>query len=174
MPWLVVLRWLLIFKYIANKTPTRCTSFIWFDLIILQFMYALFMMQIRHIKWGNLHIMLLYHFEYYNETHSYSFWAEGEKHLPFFSCTSKHVSLYNVSLCLSCLRRSFFVISEAFCRQSRATLSYYRPSSMLYAMIMMILKMSNECLYECKEWCDEICGCMTRTHTKPHPDSASP
>ena len=71
--------------------------------------------------------------------------------------------LYKVPL-YSCLSRSFFVFNEAFCYHSQATLSFIL-SSMPRVMIMMVLQMSNECLYECKQWCDEICKCMTRTHT---------
>jgi hypothetical protein len=37
----------------------------WFNLIILDSMYALFMMQMRHIKYGNHYIFFIYNFEYY-------------------------------------------------------------------------------------------------------------
>jgi hypothetical protein len=106
-----------------------------------------------------------------DETHDYSFWAEGEKHLPFFSCTSKHF------YCTKCLCILLWVEVSSYSTKHFVTIARqlsFTLSVVLHVMIMMTLQMSNECLYECKEWCDEICKCMTRTHMKQHPDSASP
>jgi hypothetical protein len=40
--------------------------------------------------------------------------------------------------------------------------------------MMMTLRMSNECLYECKNDVMRHANVLSQTHTKPHPDSASP
>ena len=51
-----------------------------------------------------------------------TFWAEGEKHLPFFSYTMKHKS-------------ASFVLTEALSLKPKQL-------SVLYDMMMMILRMS--------------------------------
>jgi hypothetical protein len=53
---------------------------------------------------------------------THTFWAEGEKHLPFFSYTTKHKS-------------ASFVFAEALSLKSKQL-------SVLYDMMMMILWMS--------------------------------
>ena len=50
------------------------------------------------------------------------FWAKGEKHLPFFSYTTKHKS-------------AFFIFAEALSLE-------LKQLSVLYDMMMMILRMS--------------------------------
>ena len=104
-----------------------------------------------------------------------AFRAEGEKHIPFFSFTSKH-HLRKIkerhphiqwSIFLSFsekqlhLRRSIFVYNEAFSRWRQ------KPSPFLlmpYALChdAMNLHMPNVCLYECKRWCDKLCKCMSK------------
>jgi hypothetical protein len=58
--------------------------------------------------------------------------------------------LYKVPLYSSCLRQSILVFNEAFCHQRQATFSFML-THVLHVMIMMILRMYNECLYERKD-----------------------
>jgi hypothetical protein len=74
------------------------------------------------------------------------FWDEGEKHLPFFSYTTKH--------------KSAFLFAEAL-------LLELKQLSVLYDMMMMILRMS-KCMYMYAMY-DVMCKWMPKhTHTKPH------
>jgi hypothetical protein len=93
------------------------------------------------------------------------FWTEGEKHLPFFSFTSKHL--------LSRIKDRFSHIPWNFIWEEAS--SYIRivfsleaetvafpVNALCFYVMMMNLQMSNACLYECKRWCDEVCKCMLK------------
>jgi hypothetical protein len=83
--------------------------------------------------------------------HLQFFWAEGEKHLPFFLFTSKHFSLKTKRLHTP---RSF-IWDEASLYSTKHFVTIERHlfcflSTPVLHVMMMILWMSNECLYECK------------------------
>jgi hypothetical protein len=77
------------------------------------------------------------------------FWAEGEKHLPFFSYTTKHIfaSLY----------------SSKHCHQSR--------SICLYSMLWWWW--SYKCLYECV-WMQWMMWCNVQMNFQTHAHEATP
>jgi hypothetical protein len=71
------------------------------------------------------------------------------------------------------LRRSFFVFNEAFCHHREASFSFLLTPVLHVMMMIMILRMSNECLYECKNDVmrhANVCHKHTQNHTQTlHP-----
>jgi hypothetical protein len=99
-----------------------------------------------------------------DETNACNFWAEGKNTFPSFR---SHRSIFyqrrNTSICDEVFMwdKASSFLTKHFVIEDRHLLS---SLLMLYVMMMMILRMTNECLYECKKWCNELRKCMWK-HT---------